>query len=56
VLNGAQGMSEIVTQIIGQAGPAMKFARETLGTTGAGGSTPGNGGGANGAPPSNGAG
>jgi uncharacterized membrane protein YqiK len=53
VLNGAQGMGEIVAQVIGQAGPAMKLARDTLGTAGNGGSGKG---GANGAPPSNGAG
>jgi uncharacterized membrane protein YqiK len=31
VLNGAQGMSEIMNQIIGQAGPALTLARDTLG-------------------------
>ena len=31
VLNGAQGMGEIMNQIIGQAGPALKLARDTLG-------------------------
>ncbi len=31
ILNGAQGMSEIMNQIIGQAGPALTLARETLG-------------------------
>jgi flotillin len=31
VLNGAQGMGEIMNQIIGQAGPALSLARETLG-------------------------
>ena len=31
VLNGAQGMSEIMAQVIGQAGPALKLARDTLG-------------------------
>jgi uncharacterized membrane protein YqiK len=51
VLNGAQGMGEIVAQVIGQAGPAMKLARDTLGTSGGG----GNGGG-NGAAPTNGTG
>jgi flotillin len=35
VLNGAQGISEIMTQVIGQAGPALKMAREALGTNGA---------------------
>jgi flotillin len=31
VLNGAQGMGEIMAQVIGQAGPALKLARDTLG-------------------------
>jgi uncharacterized membrane protein YqiK len=31
VLNGAQGMSEIIAQVIGQAGPALKMAQEALG-------------------------
>jgi flotillin len=31
VLNGAQGISEILNQVIGQAGPTLKLARETLG-------------------------
>ena len=31
VLNGAQGMGEIVAQVIGQAGPALDLARQTLG-------------------------
>jgi flotillin len=35
VLNGAQGMGEIVAQVIGQAGPALKLAREALATNGA---------------------
>ena len=33
VLNGAQGISEIMNQVIGQAGPAMKMAKDALGTT-----------------------
>lgn len=41
VLNGAQGMGEIVAQVIGQAGPALDLARRALGTSGA----PSNGGG-----------
>jgi hypothetical protein len=48
-------MGEIVAQVIGQAGPAMKLARDTLGTAG-GGNGGGGGGGANGAPPANGSG
>ena len=32
VLNGAQGISEIMNQVIGQAGPAMKMAKDALGT------------------------
>jgi flotillin len=49
VLNGAQGMSEIMAQVIGQAGPALKLARDTLG---AGAGHGGNGSnGSNGAPP-----
>jgi uncharacterized membrane protein YqiK len=44
VLNGAQGMGEIMAQVIGQAGPALKLARDALGANG------------NGAPPANGAG
>jgi hypothetical protein len=31
VLNGAQGISEIISQVIGQAGPALKMAQEALG-------------------------
>jgi hypothetical protein len=31
VLNGAQGISEILNQVIGQAGPTLKLARDTLG-------------------------
>jgi uncharacterized membrane protein YqiK len=42
VLNGAQGISEIMNQVIGQAGPAMRMAKDALGTSG---------GGANGAEP-----
>ena len=30
VLNGAQGISEIMAQVIGQAGPALDLARDTL--------------------------
>jgi uncharacterized membrane protein YqiK len=30
VLNGAQGISEIIAQVIGQAGPALEMAREAL--------------------------
>lgn len=33
VLNGAQGMSEILNQVIGQAGPALDLARKTLAAT-----------------------
>jgi flotillin len=36
VLNGAQGISEIMNQVIGQAGPAMKMAKDALGTTNGG--------------------
>ena len=36
VLNGAQGMGEIMNQIIGQAGPALTLARDTLGASGNG--------------------
>jgi flotillin len=55
VLNGAQGMGEIMAQVIGQAGPVLKLARETLGPQDGGGRA-GNGAaaggnGANGAPP-----
>ena len=32
VLNGAQGMGEIIAQVIGQAGPALQLARDTLST------------------------
>jgi flotillin len=32
VLNGAQGISEIMNQVIGQAGPALDLARQALGT------------------------
>jgi hypothetical protein len=31
VLNGAQGISEIISQVIGQAGPALEMAQEALG-------------------------
>src|SRR3954449_5697207 len=31
VLNGAQGMGEIMAQVIGQAGPALKLRHDTLG-------------------------
>jgi hypothetical protein len=30
VLNGAQGISEIIAQVIGQAVPALEMAREAL--------------------------
>ena len=40
VLNGAQGMGEIMNQIIGQAGPALTLARDTLGRNKNGGSVP----------------
>lgn len=30
VLNGAQGIGEIMSQVIGQAGPALELARQTL--------------------------
>jgi hypothetical protein len=33
VLNGAQGISEIIAQVIGQAGPALEMAREALART-----------------------
>ena len=32
VLNGAQGIGEIMNQVIGQAGPALKLAKDALGT------------------------
>lgn len=35
VLNGAQGIGEILNQVIGQAGPALDLAKQTLGTNGA---------------------
>jgi len=47
VLNGAQGMGEIMNQVIGQAGPALELAKQTLGAKG-------NGKPATGGPPSNG--
>ena len=31
VLNGAQGMSEILDQVIGQAGPTLALAKQALG-------------------------
>ncbi len=31
ILNGAQGVGEMMNQVIGQAGPALRLARETLG-------------------------
>jgi hypothetical protein len=34
VLNGAQGIGEIMNQVIGQAGPALDLARQALGTNG----------------------
>ena len=30
VLNGAQGISEIIAQVIGQAGPALEMAQSAL--------------------------
>jgi uncharacterized membrane protein YqiK len=37
ILNGAQGVGEILNQIIGQAGPALRLARETVaGSNGSG--------------------
>jgi flotillin len=33
VLNGAQGISEIIAQVIGQAGPALEMARDALART-----------------------
>jgi uncharacterized membrane protein YqiK len=41
ILNGAQGVGEIMNQVIGQAGPALKLARETLGQGNANGSSNG---------------
>ena len=35
VLNGAQGIGEIMNQVIGQAGPALKLAKDALGTNAA---------------------
>jgi flotillin len=43
VLNGAQGMSEIMNQIIGQAGPALSLARETLAANRGNGAPPADG-------------
>ena len=37
ILNGAAGIGEIMNQVIGQAGPALKLARETLGQSATGG-------------------
>jgi flotillin len=31
VLNGAQGIGDIMAQVIGQAGPALELAKQTLG-------------------------
>jgi hypothetical protein len=31
VLNGAQGISEIMNQVIGQAGPTLRLAKQALG-------------------------
>jgi uncharacterized membrane protein YqiK len=39
VLNGAQGMSEILNQVIGQAGPTLALARQALGGAGNGSAT-----------------
>ncbi|MBJ7330060.1 MAG: hypothetical protein JHC95_09200 [Solirubrobacteraceae bacterium] len=36
VLNGAQGIGEIMNQVIGQAGPALDLAKQTLGVSGNG--------------------
>jgi flotillin len=36
VLNGAQGIGEIMNQVIGQAGPALDLARHALGSQGHG--------------------
>ncbi len=36
VLNGAQGIGEIMNQVIGQAGPALKLAKDALGTNASG--------------------
>ena len=36
VLNGAQGIGEIMNQVIGQAGPALELARNALGPNGYG--------------------
>jgi len=36
VLNGAQGIGEIMNQVIGQAGPALDLARQALGSNGNG--------------------
>ena len=30
MLNGAQGISEIISQVIGQAGPALEMAQAAL--------------------------
>lgn len=32
ILNGAAGVGELMNQLIGQAGPALRLARETLAT------------------------
>jgi flotillin len=32
VLNGAQGIAEIMNQVIGQAGPALELSRTTVGS------------------------
>ena len=36
MLNGAQGIGEIMNQVIGQAGPALDLARQALGNHGTG--------------------
>lgn len=41
ILNGAQGVGEVMNQVIAQAGPALQLARETLGVNGK--ATSGNG-------------
>jgi uncharacterized membrane protein YqiK len=40
VMNGAQGISEIMNQIVGQAGPTLRLAKQALGTVEANGTTP----------------
>src|SRR5262249_33923696 len=33
ILNGAQGVAEVMNQVIAQAGPALQLARDTLGVS-----------------------